>query len=252
MPLLSLVVALLALPPITEAPASAEIRARAAAENTAGFKLWKANKQVAAWKRYEAAVALDPSYHLARYNLACVWARLGKSVDALAVLADFKAKGCEECLARVERSRTDPDWKSLWKDARYVAIAGAPSPAEAAALAVEAAFLTGKSPELKEFLGKKSIVMKDICSVCDDDMPTPTRVVPPAKLAASVGKWAKMARREDMGQVIGFEQMSCDATCCSTGPRETLMHFTQYLQRVCVEPTGDGKVQIVAVDVMGG
>ncbi|MEZ4463295.1 MAG: tetratricopeptide repeat protein [bacterium] len=259
MPSLALIILLLApppeaLPPIPDADASAEARSAAQAENTAGFRAWKAGRHVQAARHYRAALGLDPAYHLARYNLACVWARLGKSTDALAILAAFKAKGCTECLARVERSRSDPDWKTLWKDPRYQAIAGAaPSPVEAAARAVEAAFLTGKSPELKDFLGTKPVVTQNICSVCDDDMPTPTRAVPPAELAKWLGQWAKLAHSaEDMGEVIGFEGMTCDATCCRTRPRETLMHMTQYLERVCVEPAADGKVTLTAIDVMGG
>ncbi|MEZ4473858.1 MAG: tetratricopeptide repeat protein [bacterium] len=108
------------LPPIGEIAPDADRGRDAQALNVQGLRALGRGDRVGAAELFEAAVRLDPAYHLARYNLACMYALLGRDEDALDILAAFEAAGCEDCRARVARAGTDPDWASLRDNPRFV------------------------------------------------------------------------------------------------------------------------------------
>lgn len=59
--------------------------------------------------KYLAALAEDSGHLLARYNLACVYNRTGRTQQGLALLVQLSAADCGECIAR---AAWDDDWQS--------------------------------------------------------------------------------------------------------------------------------------------
>jgi tetratricopeptide (TPR) repeat protein len=91
---------------------------RARAANTRGYALHKQKKYKEAAVEYRKAIAEDPSYLLAHYNLACVASLLADSETALRQLAWVADRAAWDPAARsaAEKARTDRDLEWLRKD----------------------------------------------------------------------------------------------------------------------------------------
>ncbi len=242
------------LPSLTKRAGDDAASARARAQNTAGFKAYKAGKLEEAARQYEAAVRSDPQHILARYNLACVWNKLGDT-RGLGVLTTFKRVGCRACLERLRRARVDSDFADKWDDPEFKAITAerAPGPTTVAdvARAVERAYLAGDHAPLAPFLSG-TIEMVRVCTVCDPPDDRRTTAMSAARLPGAIDR--ERGRRDgDEGPFFnGFESMRCDAKCCVAN-RETIMHQNTYLDRVCAMPQGAGKtLRLSLVEIADG
>lgn len=92
--------------------------ARAKAANTRGYTLHKQKKYKEAAVEYHKAIAEDPAYLIAHYNLACAAALSGDSLTALNELswvAD-RAAWDPDARAAAVKARTDRDFASLRKE----------------------------------------------------------------------------------------------------------------------------------------
>jgi hypothetical protein len=90
-------------------PVSAARHRQAIAANTAGLRLYKNGQLQRAEFRFRDAVALDPSYALPHYNLACVASLLRESRVAVEQLAWLKASPDRIARAKLEKALVDPD-----------------------------------------------------------------------------------------------------------------------------------------------
>ena len=106
---------MLALAALTSAGAAASAAVpapqhrRAVAANTQGWRYFKAGQLPRAAMYFRDAVALDPQYVLARYNLACVSSRLREGAAALEQLRWLAASPEPLAKAKLEKSQSDPD-----------------------------------------------------------------------------------------------------------------------------------------------
>jgi TPR repeat len=95
------------------APASAAVPApahrRAVAANTQGWRYFKAGQLPRAAMRFRDALAIDPDYVLAHYNLACVSSRLREAAVALDELRWLAASSDPLAKAKLDKSLSDPD-----------------------------------------------------------------------------------------------------------------------------------------------
>jgi hypothetical protein len=87
----------------------------AALANKAGLARNKVDDLPGAVAEYVRALEADGSHVLARYNLACAFARMGDA-RAKAVLGQLAAAGCNACLGRVAAAPDDPDFAALKDD----------------------------------------------------------------------------------------------------------------------------------------
>jgi hypothetical protein len=94
-------------------PAGAAVPApthqRAVAANTQGWRYFKAGQLPRAAMRFRDALALDPGYVLAHYNLACVSSRLREAAAALDELRWLAASADPLAKAKLDKSLSDPD-----------------------------------------------------------------------------------------------------------------------------------------------
>src|SRR5205823_9793031 len=64
-----------------------------------------------------AALTADPGNLIARYNLACVYNRSGRSPQGLRLLLEIgTAQGCDDCMKVVDHARWDDEWQSQWPE----------------------------------------------------------------------------------------------------------------------------------------
>lgn len=82
---------------------------RAVAANTAGWRYFKSGELARAAMRFRDALAIDPEYALAHYNLACAASRLREVSTALTELRWLAASKDPVAQARVAKSQVDPD-----------------------------------------------------------------------------------------------------------------------------------------------
>jgi len=73
---------------------------------------------------YKEALELWPGYIGARYNLACAFALVGDKERGLGLLKQLKEEGCVKCRQRVQKSRSDTDFQTLWDDDDFKSLAG--------------------------------------------------------------------------------------------------------------------------------
>ena len=110
--------------PLSRKPVPAARRRRARALNVEGLRHYERRDYKAAIDAYKRALRADPGHLLARYNLSCAYNLAGEPDKALALLAEFRADGCEACLARLERASEDADWHSMWDHPLFIEIVG--------------------------------------------------------------------------------------------------------------------------------
>jgi hypothetical protein len=102
-----LILLLAAGPALAEPPSP--MRKRALVTNTEGMKLYQSNQLVRAADRFRDAVATDPTYAMARYNLACVDSRLRAVKSAVAQLEWLAQSDDPIARSRLEKAARDPD-----------------------------------------------------------------------------------------------------------------------------------------------
>jgi Tetratricopeptide repeat len=103
---------------VAAAPAPAAPPPPGGAERAAADSLLRAGNWAGAAAAYERADALSPLPPLARYNLGCVYARLGRTDDALAALETVAVTG----IVDAGQLGSDPDLASLRGDPRFEAL----------------------------------------------------------------------------------------------------------------------------------
>ena len=105
-------------------PPRAKTRARSL--NGAGLKLYGRRDYRGAIAKYSEALRLDPGHILARYNLSCAYNLIGEPDTGLALLNEFRQKGCKQCRDRLVRAAEDADWYTMWNHPLFVEIVGVP------------------------------------------------------------------------------------------------------------------------------
>lgn len=113
--------------PLTAAAAGRARAPEADRLNAEALALHRAGKLAEAIAIYKRALAVDAGHLLARYNLACALVRIGKPRYGLALLASFQNIDCGGCRERLVRARADDEWKTLWGDPEFEAIAALPA-----------------------------------------------------------------------------------------------------------------------------
>lgn len=110
---------------VTPGPvADAASRRRASAANRAALAQHRAGDYARSAAGFEAALRLDRGDAMARYNLACALARLGRVEAAIAELQAIRDAGCARCAGRLRAARGDPDFASLRAVPAFVAVVG--------------------------------------------------------------------------------------------------------------------------------
>jgi hypothetical protein len=102
---------------LTSVDSEAFIKARQL--NTKGYRLFKRGKFAGAIALWEKALLFDPAHLLARYNLACGYARLGQRKRALAELQQLRRSNCISCLNLLLKARGDRDLAGLRGEAVF-------------------------------------------------------------------------------------------------------------------------------------
>jgi hypothetical protein len=97
--------------------AAADPPAKARDANTYGMHFYAKKDYAHAAEQFRAAIALDDSYVLARYNLASMAALLGDKPTVLAQLVWLRASKDLQAATVLAKARTDPDLKSMRGDA---------------------------------------------------------------------------------------------------------------------------------------
>jgi len=127
--------------------AAAAPPAKARDANTRGMQLYAKKDYAHAAEQFRAAIALDDSYVLARYNLASMAALLGDKPTVLAQLVWLRASKDPQAATVLANARTDPDLKSMIGDADVgKLLAPAAIPCEAACDATEGACSAACAP----------------------------------------------------------------------------------------------------------
>jgi hypothetical protein len=244
------------LPGYTAQEAGPDAQKQATEANRAGFRAYRKGDLTAAAAEYERAVRAHPGHALARYNLACVWARLGQAERALAALRELREAGCPTCLARVAGAPADEDWAALKADPRFVAVTQGvvvpAGPGEVSA-ALERAFTTGKVEALSPFLSDEGTVeVVTVCSVCDPPEDRATKKLARGALVKHIARAANHGGDEENAPYFnGFERPKCDDTCCRAHP-EMLMHNNLFLEEVCVRRGPDGAPKLSRLVLIDG
>jgi tetratricopeptide (TPR) repeat protein len=96
-------------PRATRAPVDPAHHRQAVAANTAGLRFYKSGQLPRAALRFRDAIALDPDYVLAHYNLACASSRLRESAAALAELQWLAASPDPRAKVKLDKALVDPD-----------------------------------------------------------------------------------------------------------------------------------------------
>jgi len=84
--------------------------------NTAGMRLYANKDYKAAAEQFRAAIKLDDSYVLARYNLASMAALIGDKPTLIAQLTWLRASKDPEAAKVLAHAKADPDLKSVIDD----------------------------------------------------------------------------------------------------------------------------------------
>ena len=126
-------------PPFPAVPAlDAAGQRRARNLNTQALAAHKREAWPEAIALYIEALNADPSFVLARYNLACAYARANEREAALVVLEQLRAGSCEACRRQLAFAARDKDLEALWSDARFRAAVNGEAAADADAGSVAA------------------------------------------------------------------------------------------------------------------
>jgi len=107
------------LPAIQFDPPSAARVKKAKRLNGQGFAFERRGKRGAALKKYRAAVIADPSFLLARYNMAAAMVVTNNPKKGLLALKAFYRKDCPICLGFLVHARKDKDFQSVRGDRQY-------------------------------------------------------------------------------------------------------------------------------------
>jgi hypothetical protein len=91
------------------APVSAARHRQAVEANKAGLRLYKLGQLQRAEFRFQAAIARDPAYVKAHYNLACVASRLRETRVAVEQLEWLAASTDPVARAKLQKALVDPD-----------------------------------------------------------------------------------------------------------------------------------------------
>src|SRR5262245_60088304 len=103
-------VVLVVLPALSHAEAVTPERHKLAiAANTAGLRFYRADQLPRAALRFRDAIALDPDYALAHYNLACAASRLRDVATAVIELQWLQAADDPIARAKLAKAREDAD-----------------------------------------------------------------------------------------------------------------------------------------------
>jgi hypothetical protein len=94
---------------VVAAPVSAARHRQAITANTAGLRFFRAGQLPRAALRFRDAIALDPDYVLAHYNLACVASRLRETSTAVAELKWLAASTDPVAKAKLDKALVDRD-----------------------------------------------------------------------------------------------------------------------------------------------
>lgn len=92
-----------------DAAASAAAHRRAVTANTQGWRYFNAGQLPRAAMRFRDALALDPDYVLAHYNLACVSSRLREAAVAIDELRWLAASADPLAKSKLDKGASDPD-----------------------------------------------------------------------------------------------------------------------------------------------
>lgn len=109
-------------PPLSHAKVSDRRRRAARRLNVAGLRAYERRAYKEAIASYKQALRNDPGHLLARYNLSCAYNLDGEPEKGLALLAEFRRDGCDDCLARLARASEDADWHSMWEHPLFIEI----------------------------------------------------------------------------------------------------------------------------------
>jgi hypothetical protein len=90
-------------------PVSRARHRQAIAANTAGLRFFRAGQLPRSAFRFRDALALDPDYALAHYNLACVTSRLRETAAAVDELRWLATADDPVAEAKLDKARIDPD-----------------------------------------------------------------------------------------------------------------------------------------------
>lgn len=105
--------------PYTPREASAADRAKARSLRKAGYRAYKKRRYRAAVGKFEAALARDPGYVQALYDLACTHALMGDGGESVEYLRKLHDIGSHEALGQVRHARVDEDFAKLRDDKAF-------------------------------------------------------------------------------------------------------------------------------------
>jgi hypothetical protein len=109
-------------PDLVDEAVDAKSAAKAEKHNKRGYKHYRKKRYEKAEAEYLKALTLNPRLIKGRYNLACLYALMGRHDDALGLLGQLKSLGCVYCMDRLTRVMADPDFKSMKSDSRLKAL----------------------------------------------------------------------------------------------------------------------------------
>lgn len=92
-----------------DAAVTSSAHRRAVAANTQGWRYFNAGQLPRAAMRFRDALALDPDYVLAHYNLACVSSRLREAAVAIDELRWLAASADPLAKVKLDKGASDPD-----------------------------------------------------------------------------------------------------------------------------------------------
>ena len=111
------------IPSLRTEPPSSSARRFATSLNSEGYKRRKDfDDNRGAWSSYRRALLIDPSFHTARYNLACEYALRGEREAALSLLEELalaSRRGCSRCTKVLGWARKDEDFDTIRTDPRF-------------------------------------------------------------------------------------------------------------------------------------
>lgn len=110
--------------PIRTEPASERARQRARDRNRDGMQAYNRGDYEAAADEFVSALEADPYFDLAKYNLICQLALLGRTDDAIEHLDELSRWDSPEVAERMSRALVDEDLISLRDDPRFRIITG--------------------------------------------------------------------------------------------------------------------------------
>ncbi len=103
---------------------SGRMKSKARKNNAAGLRRYRMRDYPGAIEQYILALEADPGHVLARYNLSCAYNLNREPEKGLALLNEFRQRGCKDCLARLVRASEDADWNSQWNHPMFAEIVG--------------------------------------------------------------------------------------------------------------------------------